>query len=135
MIKIQLEGMCVAKQSFRANRNVFMKDKKVADYQKYVASIAKIHMGDNKPLEGPLSVCLIAYFEIKKSYSKKKIAAIKNGTVFPTMKPDCDNLGKGILDAMNKIVYNDDSQIVHYTTIKRFAERPYVLIYIGKMGE
>ena len=29
-----------------------------------------------------------------------------------TIKPDCDNVGKAILDALNGIAYDDDSQIV-----------------------
>ena len=34
-----------------------------------------------------------------------------NGRLFPTKKPDADNIIKVILDALNGLAYRDDSQI------------------------
>ena len=66
------------------------------------------------PLEGPLSVS-ISFFKIKpKSYSKK--------ITLWTQKPDLDNLVKLVLDALNKVFYVDDSQIVEIKCGKEFTK-------------
>lgn len=62
-----------------------------------------------KKLEGVISAVIYAYFPIPKSVSKKKRAEL-NGAAY-TKKPDCDNIAKIILDALNGIAYDDDSQV------------------------
>jgi len=77
------------------------------------------------PLEGPLSVS-ISFFKLKpKSYSKKIVHWDK--------KPDLDNLAKLVLDAMNKIFYQDDAQIVELTCRKGFSDRPRTEVEIRKV--
>lgn len=39
-----------------------------------------------------------------------------------TMKPDCDNLAKAILDAGNSVLWTDDSQVVFLTVRKDDAK-------------
>jgi Holliday junction resolvase RusA-like endonuclease len=39
----------------------------------------------------------------------------------PCKKPDCDNILKAYFDAMNKIVYDDDSQIVEIYSKKVYG--------------
>ena len=58
-----------------------------------------------QPLEGPLEVRLHFYLPKPKSgkASKRK---------YPSVKPDVENLGKGILDSWNSVLYADDSQVV-----------------------
>ncbi len=46
--------------------------------------------------------------------------------VLPTIRPDWDNLGKLISDAMNKIVYDDDGQLTDVRVRKRYSEEPRV---------
>lgn len=64
-----------------------------------------------QPYEGPLAVWITFYFCIPKSYTKKEKQAIHDRNYLHTKKPDCDNLAKLYLDAMNGIVYHDDMQI------------------------
>ena len=45
-----------------------------------------------------------------------------NGELRPTKKPDCDNIAKVILDALNGIAYHDDSQVVELVVHKHYAE-------------
>ena len=42
--------------------------------------------------------------------------------VRPTKKPDCDNIAKIVLDALNGIAYYDDSQVVSLVVRKHYAE-------------
>ena len=71
--------------------------------------------------EGPLEVKINIFFEIPKSYPKWKVDAIHDYKYFPKKKPDCDNIAKGILDALNKIAFKDDSQVIDLTVHKQFV--------------
>lgn len=77
---------------------------------------------DDRLLEGAIRARIIAYYKVPKSYSKKRVQAIREGKEYPKKKPDADNIGKIILDSLNKIAYEDDSQVVELTIIKRYTE-------------
>ena len=49
---------------------------------------------------------------------------------YPAKLPDFDNLEKFAVDSMNKIVFDDDKQIVSCRTDKRYSERPRTEILI-----
>ena len=53
----------------------------------------------------------------------------------PTVKPDLDNLDKAVMDALNKVAYKDDSQIVAKVSKKHYAEVPNVTIVIAEYGK
>jgi len=72
-----------------------------------------------KPHKGLVCVYVIASFKRPASHSTKK--GLKK-TAPKTPKPDCDNLLKGILDALNGIAYADDSQAEKLFVWKRYAE-------------
>lgn len=75
-------------------------------------------------LVGPLSVELSVDVMIPESWSKKKRAAALAGKIMPIGKPDADNVQKLVFDALNKIVWRDDSQIVSILFCKRYGEKP-----------
>lgn len=64
-------------------------------------------------LEGPIKAEINIYYKVPKSYTKKRIQAIKEGLEYPCKKPDADNVAKIILDSLNKIAFDDDSQVVN----------------------
>ena len=61
-------------------------------------------------------------FEPPANWTKKVRAAALAGEVVPTVKPDWDNLGKIVSDAMNDVVYKDDCQIFEAHISKRYGE-------------
>ena len=75
----------------------------------------------NKLLQGAIRARIEIYYSVPKSYSKRKIGAIKDGTDYPMKKPDCDNVVKIVLDSLNKIAYDDDKQVVELTVLKRWT--------------
>ena len=75
----------------------------------------------NKLLQGAIRARIEIYYSVHKSYSKRKIGAIKDGIVYPMKKPDCDNVVKIVLDSLNKIAYDDDKQVVELTVLKRWT--------------
>ncbi len=79
----------------------------------------------------PLQMIISAYYEIPKSTTKKKRAEIMDGKLYPTKKPDADNIAKVICDALNKIAYKDDTQIIDLTVRKLYsADLPKVVVEI-----
>ncbi len=75
------------------------------------------------------------YRPIPKSFSKKKTAAAEAGQIRPTTKPDADNYVKGIKDALNKVIWKDDSQIVSVTVAKFYSQRPRIEVKVQELEE
>ena len=82
----------------------------------------------------PIEVHIVAYFDIPKSYSKKKTKEAAENKMFPCKKPDADNIAKIICDGLNKVAYHDDAQIVNLTVLKVFHnDLPKVKVTIRDM--
>lgn len=77
-----------------------------------------------EPLEGALRIKIFAGYPIPKSTSKKRRAAMLAGTELPAKKPDWDNIGKIICDALNGVAYGDDAQITDPSMRKRYIDGP-----------
>ena len=85
-----------------------------------------------------------AYYKIPKShyhYHKKTKTndldkdglLMLMGKIKPLKKPDCDNIAKIVLDALNGIAYPDDSQIASLVVLKYYSEQPRVEITLNTM--
>ena len=74
-----------------------------------------------------------ARYEVPQSWSKKKRAAALAGEIQPQTKPDCDNLVKVVLDALNGVAYNDDRQVIYVACRKKYAEEGSVLVKIEEV--
>lgn len=71
-----------------------------------------------KPLlDGPVELKITIEQGQPASWSKRK----KASSVFVTGKPDCDNQIKLISDAINGIVWRDDSQVASITFDRRYT--------------
>lgn len=86
-----------------------------------------------QPLESDLKVTVRAYFEVPKSYTKKRRTACLANVEKPSKKPDIDNIVKGIMDAMNGIIYSDDKQVVRLEAFKEYAEEPCVKVTVEEI--
>ena len=85
----------------------------------------------------PLRVHIGAWFAVPKSWSKKKRTAAMAGNLYPTGKPDADNIGKAVCDALNETAYNDDSQVVECVIRKRYCrsegEAPHITVFVERI--
>lgn len=79
-----------------------------------------------KPIEGAIIMTIRFYKTKPKSYPKRITGWTK--------KPDLDNMTKLVLDAMNKVFYHDDAQIVEITSSKQYDEVPRTEIVLCKLG-
>ena len=105
---------------------------KTAKYENLVSLGFQQMYPNHVPFENAVEMKMIAYFSIPKSWSKKKHQQAVLNQIFPTKKPDTDNIAK-VKDALNGIAFKDDSQVVKETIIKRYAEVPKLIIYIKEV--
>lgn len=83
--------------------------------------------------ETQLRADITAFFPIPKSVSKKKREEMNRGLLMHTKKPDCDNIAKSILDALNGLAYYDDSQICELSVYKMYSDEPRAEIVINSI--
>ena len=86
-------------------------------------------MGGAPPLEGPVELRVTIYLPIPASWSRKRQQLALDGLLLPTTKPDWDNAAK-ITDAVNGILWRDDSQVTDAHIFKRYSDRPRVVIEV-----
>lgn len=84
----------------------------------------------------PLAMYITAYYPIPKSTTKKDRQLICSGKLYPTKKPDADNVAKVICDALNGVAYGDDTQIIKLSILKAYTEeQPRVQVFIEEIKE
>ena len=102
-------------------------------YKEDVQWLARTAMKGQDPFQGPI-VCDIEFgMPVPISYSPAKRQACLDGELWPIYKPDIDNLAKIIKDALNEIVYDDDSQVVGLRLKKFYSDNPGVEIVVARM--
>lgn len=119
--------------------------KNTQDYEalvRYHALKARQENQINEPIAENLAVTIKAYFEVPKSFSKRRRELCLKGKERPAKKPDSDNIAKIILDGLNpkmklnkalhksicvqEGLYCDDKQVVSLKVEKWYAEEPRV---------
>lgn len=117
-INFYVPGVPVAKGRPRAFKmhnggiGTYTPDKTVAWEQKVRAYACEVKPAT--PFDIPLSVSLQFILPRPKSCPKHRI--------HPITKPDLDNLEKAVMDAMNGLIYVDDSRICLKTSLKGYSE-------------
>jgi crossover junction endodeoxyribonuclease RusA len=101
-LMLNIPGDPIAKGRPRAGKNgVIYTPRRTKDAEKVIKDMAATGMDGDAPLEGPLGIEVHFYCATKR-------------------RTDGDNLLKLVTDALNKVVYADDSQIVEYhATVQR----------------
>ena len=97
-------------------------DQQTLDYETAIQLCAKQAIGSGEPLKEAVGVYLYVRLPVPQSYSKKRKEACLCGSERPTKKPDIDNVAKAFLDAMNGVIYLDDTQVVELHIKKSYSE-------------
>lgn len=103
---------------------------KTASYEGLIALAGTEAMAGRTLLEGAVMVEMRIVLAIPQSMSKKRKAQAIAGELFPTKKPDMDNVIKAIYDGLNGVVWKDDVQVVDAFVRKRYGEVPGVHVRI-----
>ncbi len=98
---------------------------KTRTFEAVVKDYGERAMGDRGPMEGPLRLILVACFLHPQSWSARK----KEKTGWKTSKPDADNILK-VMDALNKVVWIDDAQLVDVRITKSYASRASLFVTV-----
>lgn len=83
----------------------------------------------------PLVSLIKIYFMIPNGAKKDEKDLMLRELIYPTKKPDNDNVEKISWDALNQIAFADDCQIVKNITEKFYSDRPRVEIYLMTVDE
>lgn len=104
-------------------------DKETVNYEAALRTQGQEAMGLEIPLAGALVVTMVAYMAVPASWSNTKRKRCLDGDEVPTTKPDVDNIVK-CLDALNGVVWIDDKQIAGLRVVKKYHEKPGLLIEV-----
>jgi len=81
---------------------------------------------DHVPLEGPVCLDVVAYFEPPKSM-KFTIPAERTPHI---KRPDADNIYKAVADGLNGVAFRDDSQVSSAVCLKSYSYTPRTVVSI-----
>ncbi|HGY3556654.1 TPA: RusA family crossover junction endodeoxyribonuclease [Pseudomonas putida] len=104
-------------------------------YEGLIAMVGAQAMGERSLIECPVMVEMRIVLKVPKSASKKFKAQALAGEIFPTKKPDMDNVIKAIYDGLNGVVWKDDVQVVDAFVRKRYGDVPGVHVRIIPIEE
>ena len=104
---------------------------KTAAYEGLIAHAAQQAMAGAAPVECACAVQVSITVSVPRSWPKKKTAAALLGEVYPTTKPDTDNVVKAVFDGMNGVVWRDDVQAVDLAVKKRYGATPGVFVRVS----
>lgn len=125
-----IEGQPRPKQRPRIVQGRAYTPKETRNYELMIAEAWQWQCKEFAPKGEAIEVILDFYLQIPKSWSLKKRVAAEEGKIVPASRPDIDNLAKSILDGLNGIAYEDDSQIVSLILAKYYSNRPRIEIHI-----
>ena len=130
-VKFVVPGKPFGKQRPRMSRRgkftTTYTPKETVEYENLVKMSYYASNSDTK-LKGAIKAEIRGVFPLPKSTSNKQKEKMLSGEIKYTKKLDCDNMAKCILDALNNIAYDDDSQIYELKVSKEYGENPRVEI-------
>lgn len=128
-------GLAAYKTGLKIKRTVGMiTTQKTVQYEYLIGVLAKQQMAGKEPFSCPMRVDILLFYPISKSWTKVKKNNAHLGKMVPTVKPDIDNCTKAIFDALNHIVWVDDTQVVDKHVSKHFSDNPRVEVRITPLS-
>ena len=136
MREFKIPGKAQAKQRPRMGRSgIVYTPKETLVYENYVKMCYSDYANQFGwlPYENQVRAEIEVLVAVPKSDSKTKKKAKIEGMIRPTVKPDCDNLAKSILDSLNGLAYHDDKQVVELVVKKYYAENAEVRVRLTEV--
>lgn len=101
--------------------------------------VAALWQGECVEQGVPIMVTVKAYHERPKAHRlvSGQLSKAGEASVFPTKRPDLDNIVKLILDGLNGVAFHDDSQIVNLIAERRWTalgEEPGVQVVVQRVS-
>lgn len=129
MFEIELNGAVVAQGRPKLTSRPYphaYDPKKSRDFKNMLSYAAQSYLREHnaQPFQNGVELQIHVGVEVPKSWSRKKREQALSGEIKPTVKPDCDNIAKSIMDALTGVWYLDDKQICALLVRKRYSEFP-----------
>ena len=123
----------VSKERPRSSRGGhFYTPKKTREYEDAIkAMITAIY--DGEPVDFPVAIQMKVLKAVPKSWPQWKRDAALVGDIYPN-RGDLDNKFKAVTDAMNGLVYVDDSQISHQVITGGYDDRDFLSVKVWRNG-
>lgn len=132
-VRVVLPGPPRGKQVAQVTRRGTFIPKKTMAEMEALRWIAVQAMKRERPFQGPVEIKICAYMPVPPSWPRaRRELALANKT-HPTSKPDGSNIQKLVEDALIRIVFLDDSQIVRWTGWKVYSADPRVVIEVSEI--
>lgn len=93
----------------RGGRTFLIPSRRNPEWSATIGKVARDYAPE-RPFDGALEVEIVVLLPMSKTKRR-----------FPTTRPDVQNFEKGVLDSLNHVIYEDDSQIVDLILRKRYA--------------
>ncbi len=125
-----------AKQSFRISKHGHHKDPAVEKYQEAIKAMALAQTDpSDRNQSGMLFVSVEFVYSWPKTWAKGRLAKAQEGICYRIARPDVDNLCKGVFDALNGLIWIDDSQIVAIHAWKRYGDSDQIIMRVWPADE
>lgn len=122
-IPIKPQGKERHRSTIRGGKIATYNTAKATAYERAIREHVKSKY-NGKPLEGPLIVHVLAIFKRPKTVKR----------VQHTVKPDASNVAKAVEDALNGVLWRDDSQIVYLTIRKLYGDADVINLEVYQNG-
>jgi len=124
------QGKGRARAFLRAGHISHYTPEKTRTYEGIIRTVAMAELGKREAFDCPVEFVMRAIFPVPASWSSKKRAKALTGEIKPGKKPDLDNICKAWNDALNGVVYRDDSLICRMTLEKRYGPQALVVVTV-----
>lgn len=132
-LRIEYDGKPPGEQRARTSKGRFHVSPKTVNDRKKIAIMAKAAGVEMIEKDVPVAVEIVAYFPMPKNFSQKKRIAAMTNRIFPTVKPDIDNIEVLVLNSLNRIAFWDDAQVVEVKKKKIYAHQGKLFITISEV--
>lgn len=107
---------------------------KTVNYEATIATYFR-QTRSGPPFTCPVILVLEITQPVTDSWPKWKKAMCAQRRMLPVNKPDADNIEKAVKDALNRVAWMDDTQVVGSMKFKRFGDTPGVKVIILPLSE
>lgn len=109
--------------------------KETKAFENHVATEYMSQGGFKFDADLPLRIVIRVFQAIPKATSKAKRLKMLANDIRPTKKPDIDNIGKIVMDALNGVAYEDDRQVVEMNVTKFYGTEDQMEVTIREVTQ
>lgn len=132
ILQFKVDGKAVGKARPRVTMHGAYTPRQTVQYEKKIQAAYQNAYGGFRFADGaPVALSVIVAKAPPKNTSKAKRAQMLSGAILPVQRPDWDNYGKIVSDALNGLAWNDDSTVVIGEVVKVYSDSDWLGVIIS----